>query len=292
MKIVPLYLDFFNFLDQWKEEDPWPVYERLYWRPHETFLRACWEQSFPFFSIAQIRDRVRGIKKGDYGLLQSLVAGQDPREIAREALGRCRSVFPFDPEPAVALFVGFFSADGRTIQVEGSPVIAVGLERFKHFRDLLLLVGHEYAHCAQHALGKDFFLRGDRPLSSAILAEGLATHFTQRMASEIPLHRHLFLTRERLHWCEANRRPLLDLAEAELDSSRLIPVLFGTGDPSEGLPPRVGYFIAHEMVGALGKELEAGRAGSDLREWTSAWDKITACKRGLKRNGGTERGRA
>jgi uncharacterized protein YjaZ len=190
----------------------------------------------------------------------------------------------------VALFVGFFSADGRAIQVEGSPVIAVGLERFKHFRDLLLVVGHEYAHCAQHALGKDFFLQEDRPLSSAILAEGLAAHFTQRIAPEIPLHRHLFLTRERLRWCKANRRPLLDWAEAELDSSRLIPVLFGPGDPTEGLPPRVGYFIAHEMVGPLEKELETDRPGSGLREWAAGWGKITECKRSLSGNGGTERG--
>jgi anaerobic selenocysteine-containing dehydrogenase len=38
MKIHPLYLDFFVFLDQMGEEDPWPSYRRLYLNPHERFL--------------------------------------------------------------------------------------------------------------------------------------------------------------------------------------------------------------------------------------------------------------
>lgn len=291
MKIDPLYLDFFRFLDEWQEGDPWPVYERFYWQPHKAFLRANWETSFPFFSLPQIRDRVRGIKKGDYGLLRSLVQGQDPREVTREALGRCRSVFLLEPAPAVVLFVGFFSADGRTISVEGSPVIAIGLERFRNFRDLALLVGHEYAHCAQRVLLKDSFFQEARPLSRVILAEGLATHFTQRMAPEIPEHRHLFLTRERFHWCQKNKEALIGRAEAELDSARQIPALFGPGDPAEGLPPRVGYFIAHEMVARFMETPDPKGIGWDLPKSAALLRKILESGRRAGGDGEPERGR-
>jgi len=291
MKIDPLYLDFFRFLDQWQEGDPWPVYERLYWQPHETFLRACWENSFDPFSLPQIRDRVRAIKKGDYGLLRSLMQAQDPKELAREALSRCRTIFSFEPAPAVVLFVGFFSADGRTIFVEELPVIAIGLERFRNFRDLALLVGHEYAHCAQQVFLKDFFLPENRPLFRAFLAEGLATHFTQRMAPEIPEHRHLFLTRERFHWCRENKEALMDFAGAELDSARQIPVLFGPGDPAEGLPPRVGYFIAHEMVGRFLENLDPHGIGFGLPESAAVLRKILESGRRAGQDGAPGRGR-
>ncbi len=30
---------------------------------------------------------------------------------------------------------------------------------------------------------------------------------------------------------------------------RIIPILFGAGDPNAGLPPRLGYFVAREMLG-------------------------------------------
>jgi hypothetical protein len=291
MQIDPLYLDFFCFLDQWQEGDPWPVYERYYWRPHETFLRACWERNFGGFLLPQVRDRVRGIKKGDYGLLQSLVQGQDPGELARGALNRCRSIFAYAPAPAVVLFVGFFSADGKTISVEGSPVIAIGLERFRNFRDLALLVGHEYAHCAQHVFLKDSLPQENRPLSLALLAEGLATHFTQRMAPEIPEHRHLFLTRERFHWCRQNKEALMNLAGAQLDSAGGVPVLFGPGDPAAGLPPRVGYFIAHEMVSGFLENPDSSGFGSYLPESAVLLGKILKSGGRARGDGGPGRNR-
>ena len=175
--------------------------------------------------------------------------------------------------------------------MKGSPVIAIGLERFRNFRDLALLVGHEYAHCAQRVLSEDFCSQEDRPLSRAFLAEGLATHFTQRMAPEIPEHRHLFLTRERLHWCQENKKALMDFAGDELDSARRIPVLFGPGDPAEGLPPRVGYFIAHEMVGRFLKSPDPGGIGSGLPESAAVLRKILASGRRAGLNGEPGRGR-
>ena len=42
---------------------------------------------------------------------------------------------------------------------------------------------------------------------------------------------------------------LLELTGADLASEKLVRVLFGPGDPNAGLPPRLGYFVASEMVG-------------------------------------------
>ncbi len=162
MNVKPLYLDFFRFLDQIQENDPWASYQRLYFHPHEKFFQAYWE-TFNHFDLEQIRERVRQIKEGDYSLLRSLIQSQDPVPLAEEALRRCQSVLPLSPEPPVYLFVGFFSADGATVEVEGSPSIALGMERFKDFRDLSLLVSHEYCHCVQRSLLKEFFPPEDVP---------------------------------------------------------------------------------------------------------------------------------
>jgi len=248
MNVKPLYLDFFRFLDQIQGNDPWESYQRLYFRPHEKFFQAHWE-TFDHFDLKQIRERVRQIKEGDYGLLRSLIQSQDPVPLAEEALRRCRSVLDLSPEPPVYLFVGFFSADGATVEVEGLPSIALGMERFKDFKDLSLLVCHEYCHCVQRSLLKEFFAPGGRTLFSKIAAEGLSVFFTRVVYPEIPLHRHLFLTAERLRWCRENREVLLELTGADLASEKLLPVLFGPGDPNAGLPPRLGYFVASEMVG-------------------------------------------
>jgi hypothetical protein len=247
MNVKPLYLDFFRFLDQFHEGDPWANYQRLYLQRYEKFFQAYWE-TFNHVDAQQIRERVRQIKEGDYGLLQSLLQSQDPVPLAEEALHRCQLALPLYPEPLVYLFVGFFSADGVTLEVEGSPSIALGMERFQDFKDLPLLVSHEYCHCAQRALLKDFFPPGNRTLFFAIVAEGLAVLFTEVVYPEIPLHRHLFLTPERLQWCSENQEVLLELAGADLTEKKLVPILFGPGDAKAGLPPRAGYFVASRML--------------------------------------------
>lgn len=248
MNVIPLYLDFFKFLDQLSENDPWTSYQRLYLTPHEKFFQAYWE-TFNHFDLEQIRERVRQIKEGDYSLLRSLIQSQDPVPLVEDALQRCQLILSLSPEPRVFLSVGFFSPDGVTIEVEGSPSIALGMERLKDFKDLPLLISHEYCHCVQRSLLKDFFPPEGNTLFFKIVAEGLSVLFTRAAYPEIPLHRHLFLTPERLRWCRENREVLLELAGADLASEKLVPVLFGPGDPNAGLPPRLGYFVASQMVG-------------------------------------------
>ncbi len=248
MKIHPLYLDFFRFLEEMTGGDPWPSYRRLYLEPHEEFLSAYWE-TFDHFDREQIADRVRAIKKEDYSHLRALVSMRDPAALAEKALGKCEEIFPLDPVPPVYLFVGFFSADGATVQVRQSPVIALGLERFRDFQEIPLLVAHEYCHCAQKALLPAAVTGEDGPLLHRMIAEGLAVLFTQLVYPDLPLHRHLFLSPERLRWGRENQEALLELAGADLAEKKLVSVFFGPGDPNAGLPPRLGYFLARQIVG-------------------------------------------
>ena len=248
MSVHSLYLDFFRFLDLRSEDDPWPLYQRLYLQPHERFLMAYWG-NFDHFDLDQIAARVRQIKKADYGQLRTLVQRQDPAALAAEALDKCQAIFPLEAQPPIYLFVGFFSADGVTMEMGESPVIALGLERFRDFQDLPLLVSHEYGHFALRGLLKNRSAQGPPALFSRVISEGVSVFFSQLVYPEIPLHRHLFLTPDRLRWCRTNQEALLDLAGADLDAPKLIPILFGPGDPDAGIPPRVGYFLARQMLG-------------------------------------------
>jgi len=249
MSIDLLYVDFFRFLDQLqKEGDPWPVYQQLYLQPHFDFFKAYWG-AFKHFDEGQIASRVRQIKKEDYGHLRSLIETEDVAGKTAETLEQCRPVIKLPEDPPVYLFIGFFSLDGATVEVNGHLSIALGLERFKNFKDLPLLVAHEYCHCAQRLLQKDLFGGTERPLLLSIISEGFAVLFTELLYPRTPLNRHLFLSPERLQWCRENREALLDLAGADLASAKLVPILFGQGDPMAGIPPRVGYFVAREMLG-------------------------------------------
>lgn len=246
MPVWRLYEDFFSFLEH-RGEDPWEAYQRWYVKRHPRFFEAYF-RTFPDLDAGAIADRVRGVKEGDYGLLRSLIAAEDPGLLAEEALGRSRAVLPLASEPSVFLFVGFFSADGFILEVEDQPSIALGLERFKSFRDLSLLTAHEYGHLVERSLPPGSSPPPAGILLSALRAEGLAVLFTERAFPEITLHRHLFLSPERLQWARENEEALLDLAGADLLSDKLLPVLFGPGDPAAGLPPRLGYFIARQRL--------------------------------------------
>jgi len=273
MAVRSLYKNFFEFLDGNHEKGIWEAYRCLYWNPHRKFFQAYWA-SFDHFDTEQISRRVTKIREEDYGHLRALVYSHDPGALAREALQRSRAVTPLDPEPDVYLFVGFFSADGKTLTIQGNPAIAIGLERFKDFRDLPLLVAHEYGHCLQRGFSKNSEAGGGESLCSVVTSEGLAILFGETVYPEIPRHRHLFISPERLRWCEKNRDILIELAGRELSSKKFVSILFGPGDPEAGIPPRVGYYLAREMVGRCLAAHGAEKLGRDflglarvLRPW-------------------------
>ena len=245
MPLLPIYRDFFRFLEVLETvEDPWEAYQQQYIRPNRAFFGAYW-QSFPLFDERTLRGRVLQIKQGHYMVLEHLLAQIKPEEIVTESLSRCHALLPAIPEPDVFLMVGFFSADGFIVQVKGRPVIGIGLERFKDFRLLGLILAHEYCHYARRLI---LGAAVEQTLGQKLLAEGLSVVFSQRAFPDRRLTDHLFMPPERLSWCRQNEAFLEALARPELGSCQMVPAFFLHGRPDAHIPPRTGMYLGYRLV--------------------------------------------
>lgn len=251
MAFYPLYEDFLKFLRALGQGDAWESYRKYYFEPHREFLLGYW-RTFPWMDLSQLRDRVRRIRRGDYSLLEELLASTDLEQLGREVLDRCMEVLPAPREPDVYFMVGFFSPEGFVMEFKGKPVIGFGLERFKSFRLLPIIFAHEYCHYLRRllnrGLSKDETEGKDETLGEVLLAEGLSAIFSRLAFPEQDLNEHLFLSRARLNWCQQNEERLRELVEAELESSSLVTALFSSGCHQLGLPPRTGYYLGYRFV--------------------------------------------
>ncbi|HID94516.1 MAG TPA: hypothetical protein EYP53_00470 [Candidatus Latescibacteria bacterium] len=245
MPLYPIYRDFFRFINGLdKGPDPWVSYQRHYLRPHREFLFSYW-RSFKWMDLGQIEERVRRIRRGDYSVLEGLIAQEAPEKIIAKALERCERFATPTEEPDVYLIVGFFSSDGFVVEFRGRPVIGFGLERFRDFMPLKIIFAHEYCHylrrltkgCARAC-----------SLAEMLLSEGLAAVFSEFVFPERPLHEHIFLSRSRVNWCIENEAYLLGLVRSELRSSNLVSSLFSGGDAELGIPPRVGNYVGYRIM--------------------------------------------
>ena len=247
MAIFPIYEDFFRVLEALEaEEDLWEAYQELYFRLHRDFFKAYWKSFFPLMDLRTMQDRVRLVQRGHYATLEHLVSQSRPEDIVVESLSHCHALLPQFPEPDVYLMVGFFSADGFIVQVKGQPVIGIGLERFKDFRLLGIILAHEYCHYARRrALGAP---SNQDTLGQKLLSEGLSVVFSQRVYPQRKLTDHLLMSRHRLNWCRQNEVLLESMARPELKSSQMVPVFFQRGKPGAGIPPRTGMYLGYRLV--------------------------------------------
>jgi hypothetical protein len=274
MAIFALYEDFFRFLETLESlEDPWTAYEEMYFRPHKDFFGAYWKAFFPLMDVRTLQDRVRQVRRGHYAALEHLIDQSEPEVIVQENLSRLRAHLPKFPEPDVYLMVGFFSADGFVINMEGGPAIGIGLERFQDFRLLDIILAHEYCHCARRrALGSSTETEPET-LGQKLLSEGLSVYFSQRVYPKRRLFDHLLMSRRRLNWCQQNEALLKSMAGGELTSSRLVPVFFQRGKPGAGIPPRTGMYLAYRLVerALLERREEAFEELLTARDITAIW---------------------
>ena len=249
MPIFPLYRDFFRFLEAIETgRDPWEIYRDVYLRPHTKFFRAYWAAFLPHIDVGTLQNRVRQTRRGHYAVLEHLLAGNDLELRVAGTIERCHDRLPLMSPPDVYLMVGFFSADGFLVALEGRPAIGIGLERYRDFRLLDIILAHEYCHCARHATLGRSRPEADRRLDQKLLSEGLSVHFSRQVFPRRPLYDHLLMSRQRLNWCQENEKRLLDLIRKGLGGPRLIPVLFGTGSFTDGIPPRAGMYLGYRLV--------------------------------------------
>lgn len=249
MAIHSLYEDFFRFLKALETaEDPWKAYQDLYFRPHKDFFGAYWRAFFPQMDLKTLQDRVRRVRPGHYVSLQQLVSHSRPEAIVEKVIAKCLTLLPRFPAPDVYLVVGFFSADGFTVDVTGWPVIGIGLERYRDFRLLNIILAHEYSHYARRLSLGSSVEPGSETLGRKLLAEGLSVAFSRHVYPRRKLEDHLLMSRRRLNWCRKNEALLESIAREDLGSSRLVPTFFGRGKPDVGIPPRTGMYLGYRLV--------------------------------------------
>jgi len=250
MAIHCFYEDFFAFLKALGlgDEDPWELYQKLYFHPHRDFFGAYWKTFFPQIDLRTLQDRVRQVRPGHYAALEHLVRQRKPEAIVEEVVRSCLDLLPRFPEPDVYLMVGFFSADGFIVEVAGWPAIGIGLERFKDFRLLDIIIAHEYCHYARRlALGTSP-APDQETLGQKLFSEGLSVAFSRRLFPRRNLEDHLLISRRRFNWCRQNDDLLESLARPKLHSSSMVPVFFHQGKPEEDIPPRTGMYLGHRLV--------------------------------------------
>lgn len=247
--IFPLYEDFFLFLESLNtRKDTWEAYEEIYLRPHRDLFGTYWKTFFPQMDVRTLQDRVRQVRPGHYATLEHLVQKRRPEAIVQEVLPRCLALLPRFPEPDVYLMVGFFSADGFIVEVAGWPAIGIGLERFKDFRLLDIIVAHEYCHYARRLTLGTSPDPDQETLGHKLFSEGLSVVFCQRLFPRRKLEDHLLMSRRRLNWCQKNEASLASTARRELNTSRLVSMFFQRGKPGAGVPPRTGMYLGYRLV--------------------------------------------
>jgi len=249
MPLVSIYKDFLKFIDA-SGKSLWTDYERLYFAPHRQFLSSYWKNCMGL-GFEELRGRVEAIKPGDYSHLVSLLRSCDLESVCFSALQKCSRLLQWDDEPMVYLMVGFFSPDGFVITVDGKPVIGIGLERYRSFRNIPVMLAHECCHYMQclAEIPVDGWI--DRcTVGEAMLREGICVAFSRMVFPERPLTEHLGMSRGRLNWMRANEKLIWQTMEPALNlmgRDAIQQYLYGAASSGRG-GLYIGFRIAEEFL--------------------------------------------
>ncbi len=216
-----IYEDFLEFLEKVDGEgEKWRLYNEIYLQPNREFLLGYWK-NFEHFNLDVIKERVKRIKKGDYSNFLSLLNAINLKELTLTSFKRCTDLIPPKKEVHLFFFVGFFSSDAFCMELNGKPVLGFGLERYKDFGSIPIMVAHEYCHFLQKVKG----LKLNR-----FLKEGLCCAFSQRAFPQKPLYEHLFIDRKTFNWLEERKEKIIK----------------NNGDIQ--LPERSHYYIGYSIL--------------------------------------------
>lgn len=214
MPLMSIYKDFLKFLDVSASDGSlWANYERLYFAPHKQFLSSYWKSCIGF-ELEELRERVQSIELRHYSHLLSLLRSYDLEGMCLSTLEKCSRLLRWADEPTVYLMVGFFSPDGFVIPVGGRPVVGIGLERYRSFRNLPIILAHESCHYMQHIQS---YQSDGCTVGEAMLREGICVAFSKMVVPDRPLTEYLGMSRGRLNWMRANERLIWQTIEPALN---------------------------------------------------------------------------
>lgn len=241
-----MYRDFFTFLDKIiPRSGKWEIYFTHYFKPHQEFLENYFSH-FPLIDVTNLRERVERIKASDYSPQRHLTSVCPPETIIKESYEKCRSILSSKEEPGVYLFVGFFSPDAFVMNFRGKPVICFGLERFRDFRLLRILLAHEYAHFLLNLSSGE--IPEDKKLKWLLISEGIGIYFSSLAFPECKISDHLLLRRDRLNWCQEHEGYLRDIHRSGRFSSEELIDFYGKGNQELDIPPRAGKYLGFQAV--------------------------------------------
>jgi hypothetical protein len=197
--------------------------------------------------LSSVRTRVRDATP----VMTQIVEEVDPR--LPEVLG-----VPPEPAPLHVLMVGAFATNSAVGRLGDDVAVFHCLEWFQSAEGTRVLVAHEGTH-AWHQLALDRTKQEppDEDMAWMIFTEGLATQASRAAVPEAEEIDYFWYghpeTQDWLPWCQQHAEELRKHIRASLDIPEALETFFGGGLVDGKW--RVGYYVADELVGSLGKSL-------------------------------------
>jgi hypothetical protein len=162
---------------------------------------------------------------------------------------------PPEPSPLHVLLVGSFTTNAAVGQVGDNVAVFHCLEWFQSPEGARVLVAHESAHAwARLATGEAF---PDDDAAALAFAEGVAIVASREVVPDRPPEEYFWYghgeVEHWLPWCEEHRDQLLVTFAEGLGAPETVDAFFGGGFVETQW--RVGYYLADQLVQALGKPL-------------------------------------
>ena len=197
--------------------------------------------------LSNVRSRVREAAPVMTGIIDEI----DPK--LPELLG-----LPAEPSPVHVLMVGTFTTNSAVGRLGGDVAVFHCLEWFQTPEGSRVLVAHEGTH-GWHELALEQAGRTAPAddLAWMVFTEGLATLASRIAVPDAPEIDYFWYghpeAQDWLPWCQEHFEELRKHVRASLDLPEAVETFFGGGLVDGKW--RVGYYLADQVVGSLGKSL-------------------------------------
>lgn len=197
--------------------------------------------------LSNVRTRVREAAP----VMKEIIEEVDPK--LPEILG-----LPSEPAPVHVLMVGGFATNSAMGRLGDDVAVFHCLEWFQSREGTKVLVAHEGAHAwHQLALDRAGHEVPDEDMAWMIFSEGLANQVSRAAVPEAEEIDHFWYghpeAQDWLPWCREHAEELRKHIRASLDIPEAVETFFGGGLVDGRW--RVGYYLADELVGGLGRPL-------------------------------------
>ncbi len=197
--------------------------------------------------LSEVRKRVRDASPQ----MTDMISEIDPR------LAEIMGMAP-DPSPMHVLMVGTFTTNSVVGRLGDDTAVFHCLEWFQSPEGTRVLVAHEGSHgWHEIALEQGEQVAPEDDMAWMIFSEGLATQVSRAAIPDAAEIDYFWYghpeAQDWLPWCEQHVEELRKHVRAALDIPEALETFFGGGLVDGKW--RVGYYLADQVVGSLGKSL-------------------------------------